>query len=203
MADGTTVEIHVYVLGKFGGLNGSTQHSSRTRLALKTKAKPLARVRSAGTLPWLGSDRGQPNKSFLLGKLVESTHWMVLHRPFEPTPLISTLPIISEFAEALQFHRRVHLGARSPQRPALLVLTVRQASLIHTVATIVVTSQETEHFVFFRENVADWRRSTIEETSRCSFGRGGVNDRAEDDRADSSTTRELTTRHQRSGSESS
>src|SRR6266404_3969564 len=34
---------------KSGGLNGSTQHSSRTRLALKTKAKSLARVRSAGT----------------------------------------------------------------------------------------------------------------------------------------------------------
>jgi hypothetical protein len=34
-----------------GGLNGSTQHSGQTRLALKTKAKSLARVRSAGTLP--------------------------------------------------------------------------------------------------------------------------------------------------------
>ena len=68
MADGTTVEIHVYVLGKFGGLNGSTQHSSRTRLALKTKAKSLARVRSAGTLPWLGFDRGPPNRALLLGK---------------------------------------------------------------------------------------------------------------------------------------
>src|SRR6267142_3665085 len=51
-----------------GGLNGSTQHSSRTRLALKTKAKSLARVRSAGTLPWLGFDRGQPNRSLLPGK---------------------------------------------------------------------------------------------------------------------------------------
>src|SRR5882672_1231406 len=53
---------------KSGGLNGSTQHSSRTRLALKTKAKSLARVRSAGTLPWLGFDRGQPNRSLLPGK---------------------------------------------------------------------------------------------------------------------------------------
>src|SRR5712664_3562487 len=53
---------------KRGGLNGSTQHSSRTRLALKTKAKSLARVRSAGTLPWLGFDRGQPNRSLLPGK---------------------------------------------------------------------------------------------------------------------------------------
>ena len=48
-----------------GGLNGSTQHSSRTRLALKTKAKSLARVRSAGTLRWLGFDRGQPNRPLL------------------------------------------------------------------------------------------------------------------------------------------
>src|SRR6266403_4656911 len=53
---------------KRGGLNGSTQHSSRTRLALKTKAKSLARVRSAGTLTWLGFDRGQPNRSLLPGK---------------------------------------------------------------------------------------------------------------------------------------
>ncbi len=41
------------VLDKRGGLNGST------------KAKSLARVRSAGTLPWLGFDRGQPNRSLL------------------------------------------------------------------------------------------------------------------------------------------
>jgi hypothetical protein len=53
---------------KPGGLNGSTQHSGRTRLALKTKAKSLARVRSAGTLPWLGFDRVQPNRSLLPGK---------------------------------------------------------------------------------------------------------------------------------------
>src|SRR5882724_9284699 len=53
---------------KRGGLNGSTQHSSRTRLALKTKAKSLPRVRSAGTPPWLGFDRGQPNRSLLPGK---------------------------------------------------------------------------------------------------------------------------------------
>jgi hypothetical protein len=48
------------------GLNGSMQHSSRTQLTLKTKAKSLAR--SAGTLPWLGFDRVQPNRSPLPGK---------------------------------------------------------------------------------------------------------------------------------------
>jgi hypothetical protein len=53
---------------KRGGLNGSTQHSGRTRLALKTKARSLARVRSAGTLPWPGFDRVQPNRSLLPGK---------------------------------------------------------------------------------------------------------------------------------------
>ena len=36
---------------KRGGLNQSTQHSGRTRLALKTEPKSLARVKSAGTLP--------------------------------------------------------------------------------------------------------------------------------------------------------
>ena len=51
-----------------GGLNGSTQHSGRTRLALKTKAKSLAGVRSAGTLPWLGFYRVQPNRLLLLEK---------------------------------------------------------------------------------------------------------------------------------------
>src|SRR5271165_525658 len=54
--------------GKYGGLNGSTQHSGRTQLALKTKAKSLARVRSAGTPPWLGFDRAQPNRSLLPGE---------------------------------------------------------------------------------------------------------------------------------------
>jgi hypothetical protein len=51
-----------------GGSNGSAQHSSRTRLALKTKAKSLAKVRSAGTVPWLGFYRGPPNRSALPGK---------------------------------------------------------------------------------------------------------------------------------------
>jgi len=32
-------------------------------LPLKTKAKSLARVRSAGTLTWLGFDRAQPNRT--------------------------------------------------------------------------------------------------------------------------------------------
>jgi ASPM-SPD-2-Hydin domain-containing protein len=59
------------------------QHSSRTRLALKTKAKSLARVRSAGTLPWLSFDRDSQTDPFSWGSIVESTHWMVLHRPVE------------------------------------------------------------------------------------------------------------------------
>jgi hypothetical protein len=78
--------------GKPGGLNGSTQHSSRTRLALKTEIKSLARVRSAGTLPWLGHERGQPNRSLLSGESpVDSTHWMVLRRPSELARQISHL----------------------------------------------------------------------------------------------------------------
>ena len=68
--------------GYAGGLNGSTQHSSRTRRALKTKAKSLARVRSAGTLPWLGFDRGQPNRPLLLGKALSAQHlrWCCIDR---------------------------------------------------------------------------------------------------------------------------
>ena len=54
--------------GLAGGLNGSTQHLGRTRLALKTKTKSLARVRSAGTLLWLGFDRVQSNRWVLSGK---------------------------------------------------------------------------------------------------------------------------------------
>ena len=56
------------VSGYGGGLNRSTQHLGRTRLALKTMVKSLARVRSAGTLPWLGFDQVQPNRSLLPGK---------------------------------------------------------------------------------------------------------------------------------------
>src|SRR5712664_3345425 len=51
-----------------GGLNGSTQHSARTHLALKTRAKIAREVRSVGTLPWLGFDRVQPNRSVLQGE---------------------------------------------------------------------------------------------------------------------------------------
>jgi hypothetical protein len=51
------------VSNKDGGLNRSTQHSGRTQLALKTKAKSLAGVRLAETLPWLDFDRVEPNRS--------------------------------------------------------------------------------------------------------------------------------------------
>src|SRR6266852_4261870 len=57
-----------HLSGKRGGLNGSTQHSARTHLALKTRAEIAREVRSVGTLPWLGFDRVQPNRSVLQGK---------------------------------------------------------------------------------------------------------------------------------------
>ena len=50
----------------------------------KTKAKSLARVRSIGTLAWLGFERVRPIRALLRGSIVESMHWMVLRRPFEP-----------------------------------------------------------------------------------------------------------------------
>jgi hypothetical protein len=55
-----------------GGLNGSTQQSGQTQLVLKTKAKSLARVRSAETLPWLGFDRVQRSDRFCRGSIVAS-----------------------------------------------------------------------------------------------------------------------------------
>jgi hypothetical protein len=57
---------------------------------LKTKAKSLARVRSAGTLPWLGFDRDSQTDHFSRGSIVESTHWVVLHRPVELAALTGT-----------------------------------------------------------------------------------------------------------------
>src|SRR4029453_17069609 len=89
-----------------GGLNRSMQHSSRTRLALKTKAKSLARVRSAGTLPWLGFDRAQPNRSLLPGSIVDSTHWMVLRRPSEPARITGHLELIALIRFIPQIGRR-------------------------------------------------------------------------------------------------
>ena len=71
-------------------LNGAfkgRRNTARTHLALKTKAT-LARVRPAGTLPWLGFDRVQTNTWFSRGSIVESMHWMVLHRPVELAALI-------------------------------------------------------------------------------------------------------------------
>jgi hypothetical protein len=49
----------------------------------KQKPKSLAKVRPAGTLPWLGLARVQPNRWLSRGSLAESTHWRVLHRPVE------------------------------------------------------------------------------------------------------------------------
>jgi len=53
---------------KSGGLNGSTQHQGRSLLAGALKAKLFASIESNGTLPWLGFDREQPNRSLLPGK---------------------------------------------------------------------------------------------------------------------------------------
>jgi hypothetical protein len=51
-----------------GGFNGSTQHLGRTQLALKTKAKSLAQIKTARALPWLGFERVEPNGWILPGK---------------------------------------------------------------------------------------------------------------------------------------
>jgi hypothetical protein len=66
LVDGLTVPFNRRSFVK--RLNGSTQHSGRAQLALKTKSKSLARVRSAGTLSWLGFGRVMPNRSILSEK---------------------------------------------------------------------------------------------------------------------------------------
>ena len=68
---------------KRGGLNGSTQHSARTRLVLIPKAKSLGVGRSDGTRPWLGFDQVQANRPVLLWKDYR-IRWRVLHRCVEP-----------------------------------------------------------------------------------------------------------------------
>ena len=39
-------------------------------------------------MPWLGFDRVQPNKWLSRGRIVESMHWKVLHRPVELAAVI-------------------------------------------------------------------------------------------------------------------
>jgi hypothetical protein len=58
----------LYFSEKCGGLNGSTQHSGRTPLVLKTKAESLASLGSAKTSPWLGFVWVQPTDHFSRGK---------------------------------------------------------------------------------------------------------------------------------------
>src|SRR5208282_3838000 len=58
----------------------------------KQKLNSLARVRPAGTLPWLGFHRVQPNRWFFRASIVESMHWMVLHRPVELARVIGQVP---------------------------------------------------------------------------------------------------------------
>src|SRR6478672_7662929 len=72
----------ILVPDKSGGLNGSTQHSARTHLALKTRAKNARWVRSAETLTWLGFDRGQSNRSVLPGKALRNQRdgWCCIDR---------------------------------------------------------------------------------------------------------------------------
>lgn len=56
----------------------------------KQKLKQLARVRPAGTLPWLFLRRAQPSSWFSRGSIFESMHWMELPRPVELARLIGT-----------------------------------------------------------------------------------------------------------------
>ena len=67
-----------------GGLNGSTQHSARTRIALKTRAKSAHQVRITqnAILAWVLASRSKQVR--LPGEvIVGPTDQMVLHRPSE------------------------------------------------------------------------------------------------------------------------
>jgi len=78
----------IHLPDEFGGLNRSMQRSARTHMALKTKAESAGQVRSAEHYPGSGFSRVPPNRRPARGSIVESTNWMVLHRPPEPAALI-------------------------------------------------------------------------------------------------------------------
>jgi len=56
----------------YGGLNRWKQHSAQTQLAVKQRLKPLAKVRSVGTLPcWVLIENGQTD-GFDRGNMLEA-----------------------------------------------------------------------------------------------------------------------------------
>jgi hypothetical protein len=61
-----------------------------SRIVGWSQVKSFVRVRSAGTLSWLGFDRKQADH-LCQGSIVESRYWMVLHRPVELAALIRHL----------------------------------------------------------------------------------------------------------------
>ena len=71
--------------GLAGGVNGSTQHSARTRIASKTRAKSAHQVRIIQNviLAWVSASRAKQVR-FPGEVIVGPTDQMVLHRPFEP-----------------------------------------------------------------------------------------------------------------------
>ena len=75
-----------------GGVNGSTQHSARTRIALKTRAKSAHQVRITqnAILAWVSASRSKQVR-FPGEVIVGPTDQMVLHRPFEPAALTGHL----------------------------------------------------------------------------------------------------------------
>src|SRR5208282_5027305 len=90
----------------------------------KQKLNSLARVRPAGTLPWLGFHRVQPKKWFFRASNVESAHWMVLHRPVELAAFIRSraeLPKNSIYRVTL---------ARIPLAPSELIAILRNCGYV-------------------------------------------------------------------------
>jgi hypothetical protein len=85
----------------------------------KQKLKSFVRVRPAGTLLWLNFGRVEPHRWFSGGSIVESMHWMVLHRPVELARVMGQLKISAR-------QRRTQLGSSALALSAFVGTTGRQ-----------------------------------------------------------------------------
>jgi hypothetical protein len=77
--------------GKSCGLKGSTQRLAWSHLALKTKAKTARWPDQPERCPGYGLTEYSQTDGSSAGVIVESMHWMVLHRPVELARVIGNL----------------------------------------------------------------------------------------------------------------
>ncbi len=86
--------------------------------------KSLVRVRPAGTLPWLGFSRAQPNRWFSRASIVESMHWMVLHRPVELAAFTRSWLACSEVSNCAAKRKCVTLAAMRRVQAILVIVAL-------------------------------------------------------------------------------